>query len=244
MKLKDMLRVARSPKYLRDLAEFKRLASAQGLPLVLGRPRPILNDATAITGFDEHYVYHTGWAARILRDTRPVRHVDISSSLMFVSIASAIVPIDHYDYRPPDLKLDNVTAGAADLQALPFDDGSIPSLSCMHVVEHVGLGRYGDPIDPSGDSRAMAELSRVVAPGGQFLFVTPVGRPRVEFNAHRVYAFEDIRQQFSAFDLVEFALVPDSKTGTGTALIRNADSGLVAEQSYGCGCFYFLKRTS
>jgi SAM-dependent methyltransferase len=241
MKLKDILRVLRSPRYMRDLSAFRRAAAVQNIEVVYGRPRPMLGDATAKTGFDEHYVYHTGWAARILRETMPARHVDISSSLTFVSNASAIVPIDHYDFRPPDLKLDNVTAGAADLLALPFADQSIHSLSCMHVVEHVGLGRYGDPIDPSGDLRAMAELSRVVAPGGQLLFVTPVGRPRVEFNAHRIYAYDAIMSQFTEFELLEFALVPDSRGGT--ELIRHADPALVAQQSYGCGCFHLRRRT-
>jgi SAM-dependent methyltransferase len=243
MKLKHMLRVALSPKYLRDIKEFKRLAAAQGMSVAFGRPRPMMDDATPKTGFDEHYVYHTGWAARILRETKPDAHVDVGSSLMFVSIASAIVPIDHYDYRPPDLRLDNVKVGAADLRSLPFADQSIGSLSCMHVVEHVGLGRYGDPIEPSGDVRAMAELARVVASGGQLLFVTPVGQPRVEFNAHRVYAFEAIRSQFSAFDLIEFALVPDNGPAhQGTELIRHADPALVASQQYACGCFHFRKR--
>jgi len=47
----------------------------------------------------------------------------------------------------------------------------------MNVVEHVGLGRYGEPLDPEGDIKAMRELRRVLAPGGSLLFVVPVGRP-------------------------------------------------------------------
>ncbi|NDC42314.1 MAG: DUF268 domain-containing protein, partial [Chitinophagia bacterium] len=56
---------------------------------------------------------------------------------------------------------------------LPFESDSIPSLSCMHTIEHVGLGRYGDQLDPQGDLKAIAELKRVVQPGGDLLFVTP-----------------------------------------------------------------------
>ena len=240
MKANDIWTILTSPRYVRDLRTFKQAAAAQGVSLELGRPRPMMDDATAKTGFDEHYIYHTAWAARILRDTKPAKHIDIGSALFFVSIASAHVPIEHYDYRPPDIKIDNVTAGAADLLALPFADSSIASLSCMHVVEHVGLGRYGDAIDPSGDHRAMAELGRVTAPGGQLLFVTPVGRPRIEFNAHRIYAYQAIIDQFPAFELAEFALIPDGRNGGG--LIRHADPKLVAEQKYGCGCFHFRKR--
>jgi hypothetical protein len=111
MKISEFWKVATSRRYLRELRLFKQAAAAQGLSLELGRPRPMMDDATAKTGFDEHYVYHTAWAARILRDTKPAKHVDISSSLYFVSIASAIVPIEHYDYRPPDIKIDNVSGG-------------------------------------------------------------------------------------------------------------------------------------
>jgi SAM-dependent methyltransferase len=137
------------------------------------------------------------------------------------------------------LLLDNVRAGAADLIALPFRDASIESLSCMHVVEHVGLGRYGDPLDPDGDLKAMAELQRVLAPGGALMFVVPVGSPRVVFNAHRVYSFEGIRSVFHELQLEEFALVPDREEG----LLRHADPALVERQRYGCGCFWLRRPT-
>ena len=137
---------------------------------------PCLRDRTESTGFDRHYVYHTAWAARIVRQVSPARHVDVSSSLFFCGIVSAFVPVDFYDYRPADLRLDGLTSGVGDLMRLPFVDGSVPSLSCMHTVEHIGLGRYGDPLDPSGDSKAIAELKRVLAPGGSLIFVVPVGR--------------------------------------------------------------------
>jgi len=109
---------------------------------------PCLMDNTAETIFDRHYVYHTAWAARLLQRTKPLKHVDLSSCLRFVGIASAFVPIRHYDYRPPAIALPDLTTAHADLLNLPFDDKSISSLSCMHVIEHVGLGRYGDPLDP------------------------------------------------------------------------------------------------
>ena len=102
----------------------------------------------------------------MLSHVRPAKHVDISSRLYFVVIASAFVLVEAYDFRPPRLTLDNLHVGTANLTALPFDDGSVASLSCMHVVEHVGLGRYGDPLDPDGDLKAMAELKRVLATEG------------------------------------------------------------------------------
>lgn len=199
---------------------------------------PCLGQKTPQTSFDRHYVYHTGWAARILSETRPERHVDISSSVYFVGLVSAFLSIEHYDYRPPDLRLNNIKMGFADLHSLPFRDGSLASLSCMHVVEHVGLGRYGDPLDPEGDAKAMRELARVLAPAGQLLFVVPVGRPHICFNAHRVYSYDMILTAFSDLQLVEFKLVPDRESDGG---LIEATPEMVAAQEYGCGCFLFQK---
>lgn len=202
---------------------------------------PCLNDRTRETGFDRHYIYHSAWAARILAETRPKEHVDISSTLYFCTIVSAFIPVKYYDYRPADLKLDNLSSDSANLLSLPFSDASIPSLSCMHVVEHVGLGRYGDPLDPDGDLKAIAELRRVLAPGGLLLFVVPVGGvSKIMFNAHRIYRYDQVIDYFSDLELKEFVLIPERPEYGG--LVRNPPQELINVQSYGCGCFRFRKR--
>lgn len=225
--------------------EFQRFAISWGgsdreLPLRWEDRQPCMEDRTAGCGFDRHYIYHTAWAARVLARTRPARHVDISSSLYFSAIASAFVPVEYYEYRPVNLQLKNLTTGVADLLRLPLPDASVASLSCMHVIEHVGLGRYGDPIDADGDLKAIAELRRVLAPGGSLLFVVPVGRPRVVFNAHRIYSLSHVREAFADLALREFALIPDGRFNMG--LVHDPDPAFVAEQNYGCGCFWFEKQ--
>jgi SAM-dependent methyltransferase len=201
---------------------------------------PCLLDKTKETGFDRHYVYHTAWAARVLAETRPARHVDISSSLYFVSLVSAFIPIEFFDFRPAALHLRDLGVSTGDLMNLPFRDRSVASISCMHVVEHVGLGRYGEPLDPDGDLKAMHELQRVVAPGGALLLVVPVGRPRIQFNAHRVYAIGDICSALSELTLWQFALVPEHPKNGG--LIIDAAPQLVERETYGCGCFWFTRK--
>jgi SAM-dependent methyltransferase len=230
----------RTAKAKRELRRFAIAASTlrPELPVSLRDSFFYLSDKTSTTPFDPHYLYHTSWAARQLRSINPKEHVDISSSLYFVGLASAIVPIKHLDYRPPDFHIDGVTCAAGDLMNLPFPDNSIESLSCMHVIEHIGLGRYGDPLDPCGDQKAAAELQRVLAPGGQFLFVTPVGRPRVCFNAHRIYSFEMVKKLFPGLVLAQWALVSDDAAG---GLVSDPDAAVVNAQSYGCGCFRFSK---
>ena len=230
-----------SRDFRREFRDFERLARAAGsrLPVRWGDRFPCLNEKAPSTGFDAHYVYHCAWATRNVARIQPRVHVDISSYLLFCAQLSAFLPVQFYDYRPADLHLSNLTCGREDLTRLSFADGSIKSLSCMHVVEHIGLGRYGDSLGPDDDLRAMGELKRVLAPGGNLLFVVPVGRPRVCFNAHRIYSYSQIRDAFGKLELMNFALVPDDPSGIG--LIENADPALADAQSYGCGCFLFRR---
>jgi hypothetical protein len=181
------------------------------------------------------YLMHTGWAARVLMESQPKQHTDFGGFLYFISIASAIVPIRFYDIRPVPIPLEGVTTGSADLTKLPFEDESIESLSCLHVMEHVGLGRYGDALDIQGDLKAAAELKRVVAKGGQLLIVLPVGKEaKIVFNAHRIYTYEQVIKIFAGLRLKEFSLVfpPD--------FIRNADPEKCKKAEEVAGCFWFV----
>jgi SAM-dependent methyltransferase len=224
--LKDYLSIRK------ELKKAKRDDKVEILPCVFER--------TATTWFDTHYVYHPAWALRIVKKVNPSSHIDISSTLHFCSALSAFYPVKFYDYRPANIRLDNLETGFADLCNLHFEDDSVQSLSCMHTVEHIGLGRYGDPIDINGDGIAIKELQRVVAPGGHLLFVTPVGKPKIMFNAHRIYSYNQIVTLFNKMELVEFSMVPDD--GLETGIIFNAAPELVEEQDYACGCFWFKKK--
>lgn len=202
---------------------------------------PCLDDAVNTTNFDRHYIYHTAWAARILNKTKPRKHFDISSTLYFSSIVSAFIPIKFYDFRPADLRLSNLYSGEADLTSLPFKNDSISSLSCLHTVEHIGLGRYGDALDPEGDLKAIRELTRVLAPNGNLLFVVPIGRvAKIIFNAHRIYTYSQIMSYFNKLTLMEFVLIPEKNKNGG--LVKNPPLKLLRAQNYACGCFWFKKQ--
>lgn len=225
--------------YLLDFRRFSQMLAAQEEKNLRWQDRlPCLFDRTAATGFDHHYVYHTAWAARCLAADPPDEHNDIGSSLYFAAIVSAFVPVKFHDYRPAALHLTNLACSRADLLNLPFADRSISSLSCMHVLEHVGLGRYGDPLDPSGDLKAARELQRVLAPGGQLLMVAPVGRQRIAFNAHRIYYHQTICSFFQELLLEEFTLIPDDPA---RGLLSDATPQQADSQQYGCGCFRFRR---
>lgn len=227
--------------FYKDLESFKnsmKNSSLSGYSQIT-HITPLLEDKTPTTGFDAHYIYHPAWASRILKRNQPEYHIDISSTLHFCSIVSAFIPVHFYDYRPANLILSGLKSSRADLLNLPFSSNSIQSISCMHTVEHVGLGRYGDPIDFEGDVKAMKELARVLAPGGTLLFVVPVGYPRIEFNAHRIYNYDQVMNNFTDLKLVEFTLIGDNYLDEG--MIVNPDKHKVDKQDWGCGCFHFTK---
>jgi SAM-dependent methyltransferase len=229
------------PRFLRNFYTFQTQAAKTNTRFPLHKKDWFLCllDNTKTTAFDPHYTYHPAWAARVVARVNPAKHIDIASALKFSTIVSAFVPVEFYDYRPAEIHLNNLQSKRGDLMALPFVDNSVASLSCMHTIEHVGLGRYGDLIDYNGDIKACLELSRVLAVGGNLIFVVPVGQPKIEYNAHRIYSYEHVLALFANLKLVEFSLVPDDYSATG--IIENADPNLVSKQRYACGCFVFTK---
>lgn len=229
--------------FVNCLNEFKRLDKKKRFSINDKDFYKCLDDNTSTTPFDTHYEYHQAWATRCLKKINPKKHVDISSRITFNVIVSAFIPIDFYDYRPAQIKnLSGLSCKKADLTNLHFESNSISSLSCMHTIEHIGLGRYNDKVDPDGDLKAIEELKRVLAPGGNLLLVVPVGKPRIQYNAHRIYSYDMIISYFDNFELVNYSLIPDNAMEVG--IINNAGKKLTDNQKYGCGCFWFKKRTS
>lgn len=147
--------------------------------------------------------------------------------------------VEFYDFRPAKIELSNLSSHHADLTNLQFQDNSLDSISCMHVVEHIGLGRYGDPIDYDGDLKSINELKRVLKPGGQLLFVTPLGQGQLIFNRHRVYSYDQIMDLFEGMELQEFTLIPED--GADGDLLVDPSKEILAKQTYGCGCWNFTK---
>jgi SAM-dependent methyltransferase len=225
---------------IRDFEIFQSLSKDARFPISKRNLKLYLDDRTGTASIDFHYFFHTAWAARVLAETKPTKHIDISSALLFVGSVSAFIPIEFYEFRCAPIDLPGLTSGEADLCNLPFPSETVESISCMHVVEHIGLGRYGDPIDPEGDLKAAKELQRVLGPGGQLLFVVPLAEnPILFFNAHRIYSYEMVLEMFPEMKMMEFALIPNTRSDVG--LIRGATRHDVIGEKYACGCFHFVK---
>ena len=222
------------PLFIRDYVRYRRQPEAESL--AWRDLMPSLQERTGTHDLDSHYFYANAWAARRIAASGATRHVDVGSQALLSSVLSATVPVVFIDYRPLVARLEGLVTVAGDLVHLPVREGSVPSLSCLHVAEHIGLGRYGDPIDARGTRRAMDELARVLAPGGNLFFAVPVGRERVAFNAHRIHAARTILEGFSSLTLREFSGVDDA----GHYAERvGLDQFAAAE--YACGLFWFTK---
>ena len=197
---------------------------------------PCLDDRASSTPFDPHYFFQAAWIARRLADRRPPTHVDVGSSVYMLSVLSAYQETTFLDYRPLQVSLPGLTCIAGTVTALPFASSSLDSVSSLHVLEHIGLGRYGDPLDPQGSARGCSELARVLSPGGRLYVSVPVGRERVCFNAHRVFSPSTIVNLLPELNLVEFSLIDDARAFHHGVSPRSAE-GL----EYGCGLFEFTK---
>ncbi len=66
-------------------------------------------------------------------------------------------------------------------------DASVDVVTIISTLEHVGLGRWGDPLAADGDVQAMQEARRVLVPGGHVVLTIPYGYPTVVYNLHRIY---------------------------------------------------------
>jgi len=219
-------------RFVRDRRAYAGLPEAE--PLRWRDSFPKLTDRVATSPYDPHYLHQDAWAAQRIAERGPPRHVDVASRVDYAACLTAVTRVTYVDIRPLTAQVDGLESVAGSVLELPFADRSLESLSCLHVAEHIGLGRYGDPLEPRGSRLAMAELQRVLAAGGRLLFSLPVGRPRVCFNAHRVHDPRDVPERFHELELLEFAAVDDA--GSFRRHVQPAD---LVGQSYACGMYLF-----
>lgn len=230
------------PYFVRNALTYRRLNRGPTFPLEPSKIYFTTYDRFDTAGAARgHYFYQDIWAAGHLFKSGNDLHVDVGSRVDgFVAHAMPFCNIIYVDLRPLECSLEHLEFRKGSILEMPFDDNSVKSLSCLHVIEHIGLGRYGDQVNPDGYCHAARELTRILAPGGTLLLGTPVGREQLYFDAHRIFDPETVREAFSGLDLLEFSLIDDR----GAGIIRDAELDTGRQCQYGCGLFRFVKPLS
>jgi len=200
---------------------------------------PELNDqdSSSQTGGGQ-YFYQDNWALKKVFQSKVKEHFDIGSRIDgFTSQCSVFTKVNFVDFRYADYGIENMFCIEGDILALPFEDNSVKSLSCLHVIEHIGLGRYGDTINPNGSIKAIKELLRVLSFDGNLYLGVPIGRERVMYHAHRIFNANTIVQELNKLQLVEFCAIDDKG-----AFITEANLNDFNESFYSLGLFHFKKK--
>ena len=232
------------PLYLRDWRKFRQGYEGK-LSFV-----PCLHDRFEEGGSaPNEYFWQDLLVARWLHASGPKKHVDVGSRVDgFVAHVASFREIEVFDVRPITSQVPGIQFRQADLmnpestQAFAGTSGYCDSLSCLHALEHFGLGRYGDPVDPNGYKKGIANLAQLLQPGGTFYLSIPIGQERVEFNANRVFDPHHIVHCAETAGLkLEKLTVISAEHGPKESTFDNAAMATLAKHAYRLGIFTFTK---
>lgn len=204
---------------------------------------PVIDEKYANAGTVNNYFWQDLWAARLIYNNMPREHYDIGSRLdgFIAHILCFGIPVKMIDIRPFPTEIKGLETIVDDATFLgEFADNSIESLSALCSLEHFGLGRYGDPINPEACFICFENIQRKIKRGvGNLYIAVPVGRERVEFNAHRVFYPSTIVDSFSQMELADFAYTADGKLEQTMDLHKYDNDKHNGDYRY--GLFHFVK---
>lgn len=227
------------PRYLRDLLHFRSCYNGR-LELL-----PCLHDWYEEGGITKsEYFWQDLLVARMIFEAKPERHVDIGSRVDgFVAHVASFRDIEVFDVRPITTHIPGVTFKQADLMKPEKEIADYcDSLSCLHALEHFGLGRYGDSIDPNGFERGFVNMTSLLRKDGIFYLSVPIGLDRVEFNANRVFDPRIIVNLAVRNSLKLSCLRVIQQDGSVETLTPdNVQLSDLASRRYALGMFTFIK---
>lgn len=221
------------PSFLRDAKQFKEMGGS------IDQVLPHLSDTGAESGIaGGHYFWQDLIVAQRVARANPIRHVDLGSRIDgFVAHLLSFREVEVLDVREFHAEIPGLTFVRADGMTLAgVPDMSVESFSSLHALEHFGLGRYGDPLDPQGHIRGMLSAQRVLAREGVLYISFPIGPERVEFNGQRIIDPELPAKVMDGLQLVDFVAIP----AVGTPIHGSAPREFRTERGY-CGLYQFIR---
>jgi hypothetical protein len=194
------------------------------------------------------YFWQDLYVSRAIFLDNPKRHIDIGSRIDgFVAHVASFREIEVFDVRPITTQIAGIRFTQADLMNLTTDpiDGEVKacdSISCLHALEHFGLGRYGDPINPNGYTLGFTNMAKLLLPRGRFYLSTPIGRERVIFNANWVFDPQTILSlaKDNGLQLESLAIIDPIK-GPNEIKLDDASLEAISKNEYQLGVFKFIK---
>ena len=232
------LAVLGTGKYVRDFMRLRRDLAHTESRFAIRSLYPCLPDHRRSAGSASgHYFHQDLYVAQRIHDSQPERHVDVGSRIDgFVAHVAAFRNIEVLDVRPLDAQVRNVSFQQFDLTGdLPESmRGYADSLSCLHVLEHIGLGRYGDRIDALGHVKGLRALRGLLAGSGTLYLSVPIGPQRIEFNAHRVFSLRHLLELVSDFALRRLSCVDDAGLFHEDVVLTEESIERNLGCSYGC----------
>jgi hypothetical protein len=192
-----------------------------------------------------HYFAQDIWGARMVHKFMPREHYDVGSRVEgFIShLLSFLDHVNYIDIRPLPYEINSLHFIQSDAMNLEnIQDEAIESLSSFHALEHFGLGRYGDPIDPDGYRKAIKAFERVLQKGGHLYLGVPIGQEnKLIFNAHRIFKPSTVVHLFSDLKLIQFATVRSDNLFWDEVEVSSIKEIEKEIPEYSCGLFEFVK---
>ena len=159
-----------------------------------------------------HYFIQDLYVSQLIFEDKPKNILDIGSRIDgFVAHVSTFREIDVLDIRPLKGKIKNINFKKIDfMKEVSNLEEKYECVTCLHAIEHFGLGRYGDSIDPDGHLKGIKNISKILAKNGICYLSFPLGKNRVEFNAQRVFSIKYIKPVLeSLFTIESFSYISD-----------------------------------
>lgn len=248
----DVRKTARAVRgigpFVRNRRAYRALAarSGDGKDFPFGKLYPCLGDRYEESGVATgHYFHQDLLVAQRVFELSPRRHVDVGSRVDgFVAHVASFRQIEVFDIRALRTSSRNITFHQRDImEERPDLDGCTDSLSCLHTLEHFGLGRYGDPVRPEGYRVGWRNLWRMLEPGGVLHFSVPIGPQRVEYDAHRVFGVPFVVGMAEGmYEIKRMSYVDDAGELHVGVDWRGAEAARSFGCVYGCGVWEMRKR--
>lgn len=167
-------------RYFHDRKQYKDQEDVSNWPVAY---YPVLADMYAESACLGEYFWQDLFVAKKIINSNPKRHIDIGSRVDgFIAHLACYREVEVFDIRPLSAKIENVKFTQWDITSRQEEFFSIADcVTCLHTLEHIGLGRYGDALDPQGWEIGLKSLAQLLKPDGQLWISVPIGKQRVEW---------------------------------------------------------------